>query len=353
MKTKTTDRKPRITIVLPERSEDIISKDLRRLTQVLCVGQIGDDHDGSGGLGGTYGYGVNYENDVFMIHRYCWCERPECPWCLECACQAHYEKNGVRVERYEEGVESITDVECRNSREQPERAPNFLHKPSGSTIRWYKWIGRSMEMELRGEWSAIVAECLESIKGPDSDRVFVARDGRARRVEDLPDGLRREVEEALVRAVDPETLPSNESLAEASRILGAHVRDLPAGRRIALTTAVARGLVDLEVKVREKVRAAHQPPLTTERFAALMCPNCLLYSNSAEIPSAINHGLARASQRARDVLVRIWGEAEVIRRQDVLAMERMWISRGTLQPPPLPARGVKAGGGTADSGEAV
>jgi len=55
-------------------------------------------------------YGTDYENDTFMMHRYCWCEREECPWCFG-------------------------------------SAPNFLHKPSGFKVKWYKYIGRGMETE--------------------------------------------------------------------------------------------------------------------------------------------------------------------------------------------------------------
>jgi len=54
-------------------------------------------------------YGTDYENDVFMMHRYCWCEREDCRWC-------------------EDG------------------APNFLFKPTGFSLTWYKYIGRGMEL---------------------------------------------------------------------------------------------------------------------------------------------------------------------------------------------------------------
>ena len=26
-------------------------------------------------------YGINYEDDTFMMHKFCWCEREDCPWC--------------------------------------------------------------------------------------------------------------------------------------------------------------------------------------------------------------------------------------------------------------------------------
>lgn len=140
-----------IIISLPERSEDSISNDLRYLTEFICRNHVGNDHDGSGGLGGSYGYGVNYENDVFMIHRFCWCGRPECLWCLECFCRYHY--RGLMI-----------DEECRNCRDNPEPAPQFLHKSSGSIVNWYKWIGRSMEVSLRTSWRAIFDDCMTSVE---------------------------------------------------------------------------------------------------------------------------------------------------------------------------------------------
>jgi hypothetical protein len=55
-------------------------------------------------------YGTDHENDVFMMHHFCWCEREDCGWC--------------------EGDK-----------------PNFLFKPTGFSVKWYKYIGRSMEIE--------------------------------------------------------------------------------------------------------------------------------------------------------------------------------------------------------------
>lgn len=116
-----------VTIVLPERSEDEISEGLRALTKALHGAGI----DVTGwGLGGENGYGANYENDVFMMHRFCWCERETCPWCRD---------------------------------ESPE--PNFRHKASGTTVHWYKWIGRSMEIEMlpQVDWATILRACIDSI----------------------------------------------------------------------------------------------------------------------------------------------------------------------------------------------
>lgn len=76
-------------------------------------------------------YGFTYENDVFMMHRYCWCEEESCPWCGET------------------------------------NAPNFLHKKSGFAVNWYKYIGRSMEFRPTSgkELAEILNECLNSVEG--------------------------------------------------------------------------------------------------------------------------------------------------------------------------------------------
>lgn len=118
-----------IEVVLPERSEDPVSDSLRLLTKAI-EGVTGEAE--GYGLGGKHGYGANYENETFMMHRYCWCEGEDCPWCGE--------KN----------------------------APNFLHKPSGSNVHWYKWIGRSNEVELNGDWATIISECINSLKATDT-----------------------------------------------------------------------------------------------------------------------------------------------------------------------------------------
>ena len=60
-----------IVIHLPPRDEDPILEGLRHLTKAI-VERTGQPVPR--GLGGEYGYGADYENDVFMMHHYCWCE---------------------------------------------------------------------------------------------------------------------------------------------------------------------------------------------------------------------------------------------------------------------------------------
>ena len=201
-----------IQIVVPAVSEDFVSESLRKLTRLLCD-LTGDD--GSGGLGGDYGYGVNFENDVFMIHRYCWCEREDCLWCAGCNCPSTawtYYVDGVAMsyKKYEEWQENLlgpmphrsgyeygTPEYNEYSRQWDERiaernrrsntvhtpecdycmgkgvfehpmffagrgAPNFIHKPTGARVYWYKYIGRGMEVD-DADWQKIFAECFASL----------------------------------------------------------------------------------------------------------------------------------------------------------------------------------------------
>jgi hypothetical protein len=138
----------RVRIVVPRVDEDEVSTGLVGLTQMLH--ETGKADGSAGGLlGGEYGYGANFENDVFMIHRYCWCEREECPWCAGDAGplsnHSHYFSEGNTT------------------------APNFLHKPSRSKVWWYKYIGRGMEIELKEKWARIMADCVKSLRGQDAE----------------------------------------------------------------------------------------------------------------------------------------------------------------------------------------
>ena len=161
----------------PPASEGQVSAGLVWLTELLMKSQGAET---SGGLlGGEFGYGVYFENDTFMMHPYCWCERDDCPWCWGCACPEDaeiYEVAGQRVtfdewvsaydrtgdaQRTRRKDESLACDYCRGERAS---APNFLHKPTGSKVRWYKYIGRGMDVDLRGDWRSILAGCVESTR---------------------------------------------------------------------------------------------------------------------------------------------------------------------------------------------
>lgn len=157
-------------------SEAIIADGLRDLTRLLME----RGYPTSGGLlGGEYGYGAYFENDVFMMHPYCWCEQEGCPWCNVCLCPEGAFSYFVGEEEVDFAEWLAASADSRSTREDPdllcercregrEEFPNFLHKESGTTVRWYKYIGRGMEVELRGDWQAIASQCAEAIAAAPS-----------------------------------------------------------------------------------------------------------------------------------------------------------------------------------------
>lgn len=126
---------PYIQVVLPEKSMNELSENLRELTRQIC---LKTDDDGSGGLGGEYGYGCNFENDVFLMNRYCWCEQDGCKVC-----------NG--------------------------EVPNFLYKPTNASVSWYKYIGRDNDVdgELPNDW---FKTCIESLWGKNDCWIEFSKD---------------------------------------------------------------------------------------------------------------------------------------------------------------------------------
>ena len=74
--------------------------------------------------------GVHFENDIFEMHPYCWCDGDDCPQC--------------------------------GSMEQP----NFEYKPTGYRIRWYKWPLRDSYANVHidiEEFTKMVDHCIESL----------------------------------------------------------------------------------------------------------------------------------------------------------------------------------------------
>jgi hypothetical protein len=137
----------KVEVVLPEQA----SGDLVKLTEYLTKKLFKGEWQGGGLLGGEYGYGVDYENDTFMMHHYCWCEEPGCEWCLGCSCEFESDDSWKVVKT------------CDNCKGDKERAPNFVYKPTNTKIWWYKWIGRSQEQE--GELpKGYLKKCKDSVE---------------------------------------------------------------------------------------------------------------------------------------------------------------------------------------------
>src|ERR1700674_4892859 len=73
-----------LRIITPPRASEYVGLGLVAITEALTTHD--PDLDLGWRLGGPNGYGANFENDTFMMHRYCWCEREECLWCRGCGC---------------------------------------------------------------------------------------------------------------------------------------------------------------------------------------------------------------------------------------------------------------------------
>jgi hypothetical protein len=142
-------RKISVKIILPKTASTSIEMDLVKLTEFLSKKF---NLYGGSGLGGDNGYGVDFENDVFMMKPFCWCDREDCDWCAVNTkkLQRRLLKKFKNKDWAEKGI-----------------APNFWHKPSGFMIRWYKFIGRDMEFskEIKPrEWKKIYSEVIKSLK---------------------------------------------------------------------------------------------------------------------------------------------------------------------------------------------
>ena len=123
-----------ITLILPKRASNRIELDLIDLTKILVTNGLAENFGGI--LGGEFGYGTDFENSTFFMAHDC-----------QGFCR---DKNG-----------KPTCKACK-------RGCNFEHKASGYKIRWYKWIGRSMEYVPKkpssSEWKVIFKDCLISIE---------------------------------------------------------------------------------------------------------------------------------------------------------------------------------------------
>jgi hypothetical protein len=216
-----------VQIILPPRDSDFVSESLRLLTKTIC--EAHPELEGGYGLGGEYGYGEHFENNVFEMRRYYWgdCDcgydEREDAWCSE-----HRHKLGcyyveLQAERKKAGLSYINNdqneyvsvddnypYEQRRAIEDgiykqlldkfnlPERGcavhctcghqtafeawvdvnghkptcslelPNFRHKASGFEVRWYKWIGRDNELKNEpSDLGAVFTECLLSVGLPN------------------------------------------------------------------------------------------------------------------------------------------------------------------------------------------
>lgn len=91
---------------------DGLSQGLYALSEILVRSETVESF--GMGMAGPYGYGVDYENDVFKMHPYCWCERDTCLWCAKrCGCKLRhcgYYLDGREVSKREQDAWHATIV---------------------------------------------------------------------------------------------------------------------------------------------------------------------------------------------------------------------------------------------------
>lgn len=146
----------KLEIVLPPVASSDRDLDLVNLTEYLVKNGHDDGSGGGCGLGGEFGYGVDFENDTFMMHVFCWCEKDDCEWCF----MNDNSKQGEAMRQIL--LDKYGDKEWAKGG----MAPNFYYKPTGLMARWYKWIGRDTEWNKKisdKEWRVIYQKCLKSI----------------------------------------------------------------------------------------------------------------------------------------------------------------------------------------------
>ncbi|NUP13784.1 MAG: hypothetical protein HOW73_47720 [Polyangiaceae bacterium] len=117
-------------------------------------------------LGGEYGYGQHFENAVFEMHPYYW---GDCTCGFDDREHAHYLTINQSPDYDTERAAFLASD--RHAKECPVGWPNFRHKPSGFELRWYKYIGRGMEMNREvsaAELAEICAECIASLAVVDA-----------------------------------------------------------------------------------------------------------------------------------------------------------------------------------------
>lgn len=107
-----------------------------------AISKVAPDTLHHGALGGAFGYGAKFENDVFVMDH----DGYE----MDCTCP-----DDLDPERDQDH-----HADC------PFSVPNFRHKASGFSVWWYKYIGRGMDTknEPLTNWRAIFDECVASVE---------------------------------------------------------------------------------------------------------------------------------------------------------------------------------------------
>ena len=209
-----------LLLVFPEASEDLVSNMMVAITKK--IDESGSEIATQGILGGEYGYGAHYKNDVFEMrpfywgectcdydkivsewedtheHKYCYQtmlrerhyevyetwnvkEKPGHGWtidgrscdCVEVIC-AKFDIDpkapGGLVHctcGFDDELIRVHDSIDHSDDCQMDK-PNFKHYASGIEVEWYKYIGRGMEYDEDvpiETWVDVFKDCISSI-GP-------------------------------------------------------------------------------------------------------------------------------------------------------------------------------------------
>ena len=148
----------KIKIVIPLGASTDIDLDLVNLTKYLTKKVFRNEWQGGGLLGGEFGYGVEYENDTFLMKPYCWCEEEDkCLWCM---------MNNPKQNKNYKKMKMELKNKFNDYWAKWGGAPTFFYKPTRTGCRWYKYIGRDTEWDKEPtpkEWEKIYKDCIKSI----------------------------------------------------------------------------------------------------------------------------------------------------------------------------------------------
>jgi hypothetical protein len=190
------------TIFIPETTQGLVNDRLRRLTRILAAAGVSVE---GGLLGGVDGYGADFSNDVFAMRQYrdadCSCGRdhreddylaahPHSVDCYQVALAKIRLGKRPSDEQYRKLCEDFgipwdggrgcavhctcgRDTGWAKWREQNPHAedcapllPNF--KAGAFEARWYKWIGRDLEVSgpemSDADLSALFDRCEASVR---------------------------------------------------------------------------------------------------------------------------------------------------------------------------------------------
>lgn len=211
-------------IVIPQRADQSAMLDFGLVALTEAIAQIAPDTVGAGLLGGEFGYGANFENDVFAMRTYYWgdcdCgyEQKDIAWseshehapeCYQRRVVSDMTAAGGKPSAFSKtyvdrpqnvGYDEWRKIEARIRRKWCKHfglsfpsccaihctcdydkewkvfravndhlptcsleLPNFRHKASGFEVRWYKWIGRDMQTSGDADLRRMFAECMDSL----------------------------------------------------------------------------------------------------------------------------------------------------------------------------------------------